>query len=361
MPRKPENPLVSFITVTYNGRKFLPILFDSLDKLTYSPVELIMVDNASTDDSVDFVRRNYPMVKIIQNPENYMFARGNNEGIRVARGEIICLINNDVRIDPGFLSRIVDQFMKIPEMAACQPKVLDLNDPQRFEYAGAAGGFVDRYGYPFMRGRLFFTLEEDLGQYDDLQEIFWSSGACFFIRRSVLDQVGLLDEDFHLHMEEIDLCWRMHLRGFRIFCIPDARVWHKGGGTMASTNPRKLFWNFRNNIFLLVKNLQLINLLRIMPARLVLDGIALARELVSGKLKNAGSIISAYFWILTNLNTVFGKRREVQKARTENDSEIFRLVYPGSIVWEYFVKGRRKFSELKHLNSLQPIKEPLKE
>ncbi|MBN2366523.1 MAG: glycosyltransferase family 2 protein [Calditrichaeota bacterium] len=346
------NPLVSLITVNYNGRQYLPLLLESLKKLTYSPVEFILVDNASSDDSVDFVRRNYPHVKVIQNPENFMFARGNNEGIRAARGEIICLINNDVKADPDFLRILVDQFMKKPEMAAAQPKVLDLNDEDRFEYAGAAGGFIDRYGYPFMRGRLFFTLEKDTGQYNELSEIFWATGACFLIRKSVLEKIGLLDEDFRMHMEEIDLCWRMHLIGFRLFCVPAARVWHKGGGTLSSENPRKVYWNFRNNIFLLVKNLHLLNLIRIIPVRLLLDSVAFAREIISGNLPNALSIGKAYFWILSHPKIVLGKRRKVQNQRQLKDDKIFKLIYPGSIVWEYFVRGRKRFSDLKRINAL---------
>jgi GT2 family glycosyltransferase len=281
-----------------------------------------------------------------------MFARGNNEGIKRARGEIICLLNNDVKVSPDFLEIIVREFSANPNMSACQPKVLDLNHPDQFEYAGASGGYIDKYGYPFMRGRLFFTVEEDKGQYNNTQEIFWSTGACFFVRRSVLDKIGILDEDFRMHMEEIDLCWRMHLTGLKIYCVPEAKVWHKGGGTLSTDNPRKIYWNFRNNIFLLVKNLEMFNLFRIMLFRLVLDGIAITRELLKGELKSALAILQGYGWIVMNISLIRRKRRETQSLRQIRDSEVFQLIYPGSIVWEYFILKRQRFSELKNVTKM---------
>ena len=340
-------PLVSIVTVNYNGKDYLPELYQSLYRQSYNPVELILVDNASTDGSIQFVQKNFPEVKIIQNPDNYMFAKGNNVGIEAAQGEIICLLNNDIKVAPDFLEKIVPAFESNPDMAACQPKVLDMNIPNYFEYAGAAGGFIDKYGYPFMRGRIFFTLEEDVGQYDDMIEIFWSTGACFFIRKSVIEELGPLDEDFKMHMEEIDLCWRMLLSRLKIYCIPSAKVWHKGGGTLSADSPHKIYWNFRNNIFLLAKNLEMLNLIRIFIIRIGLDGIALLREMFRGKFHSAVSILKGYGWIVFNLGLLQRKRAAVQKNRKVNDEEIFQLIYPGSIVWEYFVRGRHKFSELK--------------
>jgi GT2 family glycosyltransferase len=340
-------PLVSIITVNFNGKDYLQELYQSLSNQTYRPVEFICVDNASSDDSIKFIRENYPDVKIIQNPDNYMFARGNNIGIEATQGEIVCLLNNDVKVAPDFIEKIIAAFEANPEMAACQPKVLDMNAPDYFEYAGASGGFIDKYGYPFMRGRIFFTLEKDRGQYDDAIEIFWSTGACFFIRKSVIVELGSLDEDFKMHMEEIDLCWRMHNAQHKIYCVPSAKVWHKGGGTLSSDSPRKIYWNFRNNIFLLAKNLEMLNFIKIFIIRIGLDGIALIRELLQGKFNCAASILKGYGWILLNLGLLIRKRSSVQKLRTVNDKYTFKLIYPGSIVWEYFVKGRHKFTELK--------------
>lgn len=352
MEQNKTKPLVSLITVNYNGIGYLKDLFTSLRKVTYSPLEIIMVDNASADESVEYTRRNFPEVRIVRNDRNYMFARGNNEGIKIAAGEIICLINNDVIVEPGFLEPVVEKFISNPEMAAGQPKVLDMNRPDYFEYAGAAGGFLDKYGYPFLRGRLFFTLEKDEAQYDSEIEIFWASGACFFIRKSVLDEVGLLDEDFILHMEEIDLCWRMHLHGKKIYYVSAARVWHKGGGTMAAENPRKVFWNYRNNIFLLVKNLSFLNLVRMLSARLFLDAAAFAGEMMRGKAKSAFAIIQAYGWVVSHIPLIVRKRRLTQQNRLSGDDFIFKLIYPGSIVWEYFGRGRKEFNQLKKQNYL---------
>lgn len=347
-----QNPLVSIVTVNYNGRDYLKILYDSLAKISYSPVELIMVDNASIDDSVDFVRKTYPHVKILQNTENLMFARGNNEGIKIASGEIICLLNNDVKVDPHFIEPIISAFNQYPEMAACQPKVLDLNKPNIFEYAGASGGFIDRYGYPFMRGRLFFSLEEDYGQYDNEIEIFWSTGASFFLRRSILDEIGNLDEDFVIHMEEIDLCWRIRLTGKKIFCIPNSKVWHRGGGTLSAEDPIKVYWNFRNNIFLLGKNLSVFNLIRILLIRLFLDLGALFFELLRGKIQNGFAILKAYIWIIFHFLKILKKRKGTQRLRKISDKEIFRLVYPGNIAIEYFILGRKSFAQLKNVKFL---------
>ncbi len=352
MTDSPVRPLVSIITVNFNGLEFVQNLYESLRNLTYRPIELILVDNASSDGSVNFVRKHFPEVTIVQNPDNFMFARGNNEGFKIARGDIIGLVNNDVQVAPDFLDHLMSEFTNNPGMAACQPKVLDLNQPDKFEYAGAAGGFIDKYGYPFMRGRLFFTLEQDLGQYDSKIPIFWSTGACFFIRRSVLDQVGLLDEAFQMHMEEIDLCWRMHLHGYQIFCIPAACVWHRGGGTLSAENPKKIYWNFRNNIFLLAKNLGVFNLLRILIFRLFLDWVAALWEIFRGKWANARAIGSAYFWLVTHSGTIREKRQAVQRNRVNSDRKIFELIYPGSVVWEYFGKKRNKFSDLKNIRSL---------
>lgn len=341
------NTLVSLITVNWNGLEYLKMLFSSLRKVSYQPIEVILVDNASSDESVTFTREHFPEVKIVQNDKNYMYARGNNEGIKVARGEILCLINNDVKVDPGFLEPVVQTFLSDEEVVACQPKILDLQLPEQFEYAGAAGGFIDRYGYPFLRGRLFFTVEEDRGQYDADINLFWASGACLFLRRNALGQIGLLDEDFILHMEEIDLCWRIHLAGKLIRYVSESLVWHKGGGTMSADDPRKVYWNYRNNIFLLVKNLSGVNLIKVVCARFFLDFLAFAGEIARGKLRSAISILKAYIWVLLHVPLLFRKRRLVQRQRIAGDRQVFRFIYPGSIVWEYFVRGRKKFSDLK--------------
>lgn len=353
-------PLVSVVTLNFNGRRFLKGLFDSLRACTYPHLEILMVDNCSDDDSVAFVRENYPEVRIIENAENYMYSGGNNEGIRHARGKYICVLNNDVEVDPGFIEPVIEVLENDPEVGAAQSKLLGLQQRHMLEYAGACGGFIDWLGYPFLRGRVFFTTEEDQGQYDEPVEIFWASGACLFLRREAIEECGLLDEDFVMHQEEIDLCWRLHLRNWKIVCVPASRVWHYVGGTLDQQSPRKTYWNFRNNMFLLIKNLSLPGLLLRLPLRLPLDMVAMGVEFLKGHFTNGLAILKAYGWLLSHPGLILRKRREVQRLRRAPDREALRLMYPGSIVVEYFLLGRRKFSQLRRISRiLVPYRAPV--
>ena len=234
-----EAPLVSLITLNYNGKRYLKDFFESIRLLTYPNIEIIMVDNCSSDDSVAYVESNYPEVQILPNPENYMYARGNNEGIKIAKGKYFCILNNDVVVDPGFIEPAVQALEENDAVGAAQPKILAMQEKDRLEYAGACGGFIDVFGYPFLRGRLFFTTEKDQGQYDTPVGLFWASGACFFLRKEAVYDVGFFDEDFNLHQEEIDLCWRLRLMGWDIISLPQARIWHYVGGTLDQDSPRK--------------------------------------------------------------------------------------------------------------------------
>ncbi len=343
-----SHPLVSLITASYNGRAFLHGLLESLQACRYPRLEIIVVDNASTDDSVAFVRSQYPQVQVIENPRNFRFARANNIGMARARGEIIGLINNDVVVDPEFLEPIVEAFQTDARLGAAQPKILDLQRPGYLEYAGACGGFLDRLGYPFLRGRLFDHVEPDVGQYDSPLQIFWGSGAALFLRKSALEEVGGLDEAFELHMEEIDLCWRLHLAGWRIAALPASRVWHHGGGTLAQHHPRKFYWNFRNNLMLLIKNLSAGRLAWVLPARLALDALALLHQCLMGQWRHAAFIARAYGWLLAHLPQLMAIRAANRPWRTRGARHTETLLYPGSIVREYFLCWRRRFSELKH-------------
>lgn len=341
-----EKPLVSIVTLNYNGRRFLKGLFDSLRECAYPRLEIIMVDNCSGDGSVQFVEKNYPEVLIHQNDCNYLYAGGNNRGLAIAKGKYICVLNNDVAADPAFIAPVVEAFEKNPRLMAAQPKILSMQTPDFFEYAGSAGGFIDWLGYPFVRGRILLTMEQDRGQYDTPVHLFWASGACLFLRKEILSEVGNFDEDFGLHMEEIDLCWRILLAGGEIYSIPQSVIWHYGGGTLHQENPRKVYWNFRNNIFLLVKNLSLPNLLIRLPLRVPLDALAFAVELLKRHFRSAFSILKAYGWLLTHIPLMLRQRHIVQKGRKMADREALRCMYPGSIVFEYFLLGRKKFSEL---------------
>ncbi len=352
MTRQTGLPLVSIVTLNFNGKKFLAGFFESLQKCSYPNFEIIFVDNCSQDDSVDFVKKHFPDVKIVQNDQNYLFAKGNNEGLKIVKGKYVCVINNDVEVDPGFIEPIIAAFEKNGQLAAIQPKILAMQQRDFLEYSGACGGFIDWLGFPFVRGRIFRTIEKDEGQYDQPTGLFWASGACIFLRKSALDAVGVFDEDFELHMEEIDLCWRLRLHGWDIAAIPQSRIWHFVGGTLNQDSPWKMYWNYRNNLFLLIKNLSFFNLLIRMPLRIPLDLLALFVETVKGRFENAAAIIRGYVWVMTHLRIVLHKRRIIQKSRKISDAGVLNRMYRGSIVLEYFLLGKKRFSDLLFVDAL---------
>lgn len=346
MNNRDEKPLVSIVTLNYNGKRFLADLFDALRACSYDNLEIIMVDNDSHDDSVAFVREHYPEVIVHENRENLLYAGGNNEGLKVAKGRYLCLLNNDVTVAADFIEPVVALFEDNEKVAAIQPKILAMKAPDHLEYAGACGGFLDWFGYPFLRGRILETTERDDGQYDSPMKLFWGSGACLFLRKDVIEETGLLDVEFGLHMEEIDLCWRIHLQGKEIWCLPESRIWHLGGGTLPQHNPQKMYWNFRNNIFLLVKNLGIFNLLLRLPLRIMLDVLAMVAEFAKGHFGGGFAIIRAYGWLLSHVGTMLRHRRVVQRQRKVNDREIARRMYPGSVILEYLLLGRKKITNL---------------
>ncbi len=343
-PARP--PLFSIIVVNYNGLSFLKGCFDSLLGTTYPSVEILMVDNGSTDGSVPFVERNYPQVKLIKSPTNLSYSGGNNLGIRHASGDYIVLLNNDTEVTPGWLEPLAEEFASDRTIAACQPKILMMTDRSSFEYSGAAGGYMDWFGYPFLRGRIFDVIEQDHGQYQNQVDLFWTSGAAMAIRKSVLDEIGLLDEDFVLHMEEIDLCWRMHLMGYRLRARPDAVIYHFGGGTLGRDQVAKLYYNIRNSIFMLLKNVSARRLFWVLPIRSLLDLAFLFKSLFTLDVKRAAAVPAAYAWLLIHLRLILKKRREIQRRRTVSDMAIDPLLYPGSLVVAYFIGRKRTFTEL---------------
>ncbi|SRR5690606_16180288 len=329
-------PRVSIVIVTWNALPLLKSCLPSVVNTSYPDLEIILADNASTDGSADWVAQTYPQIKIVRHPENWMFCRGNNEAIPHATGRYVALLNNDVEVEPTWLDPLVDVLERERGVAAVQPKLLQHENRNRFEYAGGSGGFLDRYGYPFTRGRIFFTLEDDHGQYDDARDIFWATGAAVLLRRSALDEVGLLDERFVMHMEEIDLCWRLQRAGYRIRVEPSSRVYHLGGGSLPRGNVRKVYYNFRNNLLLLYKNLPETEWKRVFAARLMFDALAVARALAAGRPAEAAAIKRAY--------------RDAMKMRSayaaERPKEALLPTFRSSIVLEYFVRGHRHFSDL---------------
>lgn len=319
---------VAVVILNWNGTELLKEYLPSV--VRYSPEATIYVaDNASTDDSVAYIKDNFPQVRLIINNTNSGYAGGYNEALKEVEEELFVLLNNDVAVTENWLSPIIEAFKNNTTLGAAQPKILDHKRPEWFEYAGAAGGFIDKYGYPYCRGRIFSTLEKDEGQYNDVVEIFWATGACLFIRKQAFWDVGGFDNHFFAHQEEIDLCWRLHSAGYTINYIGTSRVYHLGGGTLDSLNPKKTFYNFRNTLLLLVKNRKGMGVWWLIFKRMLLDGIAGLQFLFQGKFAHLWAICKAHFSFYGLLPTFLKKRKKYA-----SDISYFRI---RSAVWNYFI------------------------
>ena len=286
---------VSVVILNWNGLKLMKEFLPSVREFTdLSIADVVIADNGSEDDSLDYVKSNFPEFKVFAMKENHGFAEGYNIAIENIDTEYSVLLNSDVRVTKNWLEPLVAYADENIDVAAIQPKILSLREPGKFEHAGACGGFLDKYGYPFCRGRIFDTLEKDNNQYDTIEDVFWASGACFFTRTELYKKAGGLDRNFFAHMEEIDLCWRYHLLGFRIVCVPQSAVYHLGGATLDADNPRKTYLNFRNNILMLYKNLPSKGRKRKLLCRKLLDGLAALNFLLQGKKDNFKEIGRAH-------------------------------------------------------------------
>ncbi len=329
---------VSVVILNYNGKNFLEKFLPTIIK--FSPdCEIIVADNGSADGSLQYLRNHFPDVKSLDLHENHGFCKGYNLALSHVDSEYSVIINSDVEVTENWLNPIINLMDNDPRIAAIQPKLLDFHMRDKFEYAGGAGGFIDKYGYPFCRGRIFDTIETDSGQYDDTREIFWATGAAFIIRTDLFRKYGGFDEDFFAHMEEIDLCWRMKQDGYKVFYCGDSYVFHVGGGTLDYSNPRKTYLNFRNSMMVLIKNLPSGQLIWKLPVRWLIDYVAVMKFILTGEFKNALKIIQAHFYILSNLNRNLKKRKNVQRGHLEG-------VYRGFLLIDYHLKRRRKFSDL---------------
>ena len=326
---------LAVVILNWNGKQLLEKFLPSIVNFSnISNVEIIVADNASTDDSISFIKRNYPLVKIVQNIKNGGFAKGYNDALQHINADIYALVNSDIEVTKDWLKPIFKIFESESDTAIIQPKILDYKNKELFEDAGAAGGFIDKFGYPYCRGRLFSELEKDMHQYNDITDIFWASGACFFIRSSIYHQLNGFDEDYFAHQEEIDLCWRAHNLQKRIKYVGSSTVYHVGGATLKESNPRKTFLNFRNSLFTLIKNLPKRNLFFIISTRLILDGIAGIKFLVELRPVHTVAIIKAHFNFYKNLRKMLKKRK---------DSEQLNNYYSvKSIVWNHFVLRKKK-------------------
>lgn len=300
--------------------------------------KVYLVDNASTDDSIPFVKANYPMVEVIRNSENGGFTKGYNDGLKHVDADIYCLLNSDVEVTPGWLEPIVQLYERNPEVAIVQPKILDLMRRDHFEYAGAAGGFIDQLGYPFCRGRIFQSLEKDQGQYDDTCEIFWATGACMFIKSKVFWEIGGFDENYFAHQEEIDLCWRAKNAGYKVFYEGGSKVYHLGGSTLSNMNPKKTFLNFRNSLYSITKNLPRRKALLIVFIRLVLDAVAAVHFALQLKFRHSFAVLRAHFSYYKNFGKMYKKR--------EKAFFVPKYYHTKSIVLSYFVHHIKNFNYL---------------
>ncbi|OUJ72759.1 dTDP-Rha--alpha-D-GlcNAc-pyrophosphate polyprenol alpha-3-L-rhamnosyltransferase [Hymenobacter crusticola] len=328
--------------MNWNGQELLRQFLPSV--LAYADgARVIVADNASTDDSVGVLRREFPGVELIQHAENLGFCEGYNHALRQVDAAYYVLLNSDVAVTPGWLQPLRALFAERPHLAACQPKIRSYAEPAKFEYAGAGGGYLDKLGYPFCRGRLFDTLEPDTGQYDDAQPVAWATGACMVVRAAAWHALGGLEKAFFAHMEEIDLCWRFWNAGYEVWYQGGSTVYHVGGGTLPKSNPRKTYLNFRNGLALVYKNLPKSELARVLITRVALDWVAAVRFLAQGATADARAILRAHRDFLHH--RLYWKQRRQQAhpmlGVTERPG-----TYPGSLVWAYFVQGKHTFPAL---------------
>ncbi|HAS47474.1 MAG TPA: dTDP-Rha--alpha-D-GlcNAc-pyrophosphate polyprenol alpha-3-L-rhamnosyltransferase [Microscillaceae bacterium] len=331
---------VAVVILNYNGKNFLETFLPTV--LQYSTSHTVIVaDNASTDDSVEFLEQNFPTVRLIKMPTNTGFSQGYNIALKEVEAEYYVLLNSDVEVTAQWLDPLVTFMSEHPQVAACQPKIKAYHQKTHFEYAGAAGGFIDRLGYPFCRGRIFDDTETDQGQYNDTQEIFWATGACMFVRASHYWQMEGLDNDFFAHMEEIDLCWRFKNAGYQVYYVGASEVYHVGGGTLHKSNPRKTFLNFRNNLVLLYKNLPARKLWPTLWWRFWLDGIAWWRFLLIGQRKDAFAITKAYWQFYRSIGFWRKKRQKVK------NFALHPQMFGQSLVFAYFLKKKKTFKDLR--------------
>ncbi|MBG44016.1 MAG: dTDP-Rha--alpha-D-GlcNAc-pyrophosphate polyprenol alpha-3-L-rhamnosyltransferase [Aequorivita sp.] len=328
---------VAVVILNWNGKDLLEKFLPSVVRFS-SEATVYVVDNASSDDSIVYVSEFFPSVKIIQNKVNGGYAKGYNDALKNISEDIFVLLNSDVEVTKNWLPPILSEFEKDASVVGAQPKVLDYKNNEYFEYAGAAGGFIDKYGYPYCRGRVFNTLEKDMGQYNDVSQIFWASGACMFVKAKAFWQAGGLDEDYFAHQEEIDLCWRLQAKGGKILYVGASEVYHVGGATLATLNPKKTFYNFRNSLLNLLKNAAGTKAFTALFVRMLLDGLAAFQFLFQGKPKHFFAIIKAHFSFY-KLLPKFIKKREVF-------SSTLKYHTIKSIVFQYFILKKEHFNKL---------------
>ncbi|MCH2230726.1 MAG: glycosyltransferase family 2 protein [Crocinitomicaceae bacterium] len=331
---------ISVVILNWNGRDFLEKFLPSVTQYS-GDAKIVVADNASTDDSIDFIKKNYPNIDIILNSENGGFAKGYNDALKKVDSDIYMLLNSDIEVTPNWLEPMA-LMMKDKSIAGCQPKVLSYHDKTKFEHAGASGGYIDKNYFPFCRGRFFDSVEDDHGQYDTPQEVFWATGASLMIRARDYHNAGGFDDDFFAHMEEIDLCWRLKNQNKKFMVVPSSVVYHVGGGTLPYNSSRKVYLNFRNSLIMITKN----HHGKIVPKilyRLCIDGAAGMKFLLNGEFKNFAAVFKAHIWHHSHFRSMIKKRRETQARTTFFNSKGW---YTGSIILDYFFKKNKEYSKL---------------
>lgn len=337
-------PKVAVVIIHWNRKNLLEQFLPFVCASTYPNLEIVLADNHSTDDSVAYVKANFPNVTIVQNDDNYGYAGGYNHALKQVEADYYVLLNNDIEVPQHWIEPVIKVMEQDLTIGACQPKMLDFKNRKSFEYAGACGGYMDRLGYVFCRGRLFEVLEEDKGQYDTEAEIFWATGACLFVRASLFHEAGGFDENFFAHMEEVDLCWRIQLMGYKLKVIPSSFVYHVGGGTLNKMSSQKTYLNFRNNLIMLTKNLPWPTLLWLIPVRSTLDLLSSIFFLLNGFPSHSGAVHRAHADYFFKFLKWWRLRKDVQSiVKNEN----FSGVYHGSVVAEHFIGKKKYFSDLR--------------
>lgn len=342
---KQHTKKVAIVILNWNGAKLLEEFLPSVIEHSPSDMsEIVVADNGSTDNSLAVLREKFPSVRTIPLDRNYGFAEGYNKAIHEIDNEYVVLLNSDVEVTPGWLDAPLSALEADPAIAAAQPKILSWHNRDYFEYAGAAGGYMDIYGYPYCRGRVLHVVEKDHGQYDTTADILWATGACLFVRTDIYKEVGGLDAEFFAHQEEVDMCWRLRSRGYRLVCTPQSVVYHVGGATLKAESPRKTFLNFRNNLLMIYKNLPERDLKRVMRARFFLDYIAAAKFLLCGHARNAKAVYDA--------RKTFHRMRPEYAARRKENLALTTLadipeLMRRSLILSFYLKGKKTFTQLK--------------
>lgn len=332
---------ITIVILNYNGKSYLQQFLPSVIQHSLG-YEIVVADNNSSDDSVAMLKASFPGVMVLELDQNYGFCGGYNRALAQLDADYFVILNSDIEVTKNWIEPVIALFKSDKKIAAIQPKLLDYNRKDKFEYAGGAGGFIDQFGYPFCRGRIFDTIEQDIGQYNDTTEIFWASGACIFIKASLFREYGGFDESFFAHMEEIDLCWRMKEDGLKVYYCGDSTVFHVGGGTLTYSNPRKTYLNFRNSLMVLIKHLSGWELIWKLPFRWAMDYVAVTKFWLSGNFQDGLMILKAHFFIIKNFMKTLKKRKKGGQLPFNKAG-----IYPHFLLFSYHIAGVRKYNDLK--------------